>query len=204
MNKILRNIIYISLWFPLAGFAASFDCNKASTSVESLICSNTDLSLADEEMASVYKKAKQVNPEITISQKAWLKQRNACKDAVCLRTAIAERTKILTAMLSNSGQPAKDINQSISKVSYKCDDGRNFTIEFITAKGEEFPSKAKLVVSDSKAIEILDNSPAGSSFVMTNENYNYIEHHGSVYLEDAHKTPQKGSSIYQATCLEVK
>lgn len=192
MNKIQRNIIYISLWFPLAGFAASFDCNKASTSVESLICSNTDISLADEKMASVYAKAKKINPEIVTSQRAWVKQRNVCQDVECLRTAIAERTKILTMMLSNAGQATKTTQPSQSSGTnvwpsdpYKCDDGTSFTIAYITENGQDTPSKAKLTIAKKKIEETLECESVGANAVQcANKNYGYNNFKGEVTLTD--------------------
>lgn len=82
----------------------SFDCSKASSTVEKSICSDPYLAIADHEMASIYKalysrlsydKQQQLKNE----QLTWLKKRNACgKDqdiAACIRKLYRDRIEIL-------------------------------------------------------------------------------------------------------------
>lgn len=67
--------------------AASFDCAKAQTRVEKLICSDAELSGLDDEMAASYKAVLQdtVRAEATKqTQKLWLKERNACISDSCV------------------------------------------------------------------------------------------------------------------------
>jgi len=73
----------------IAGFSAasasphaSFDCAKAATPVEKLVCSDDDLATLDVEMAAVFGKLVATNPEnvasIRESQRAWLGERGQC------------------------------------------------------------------------------------------------------------------------------
>ncbi|MGO1491162.1 MAG: lysozyme inhibitor LprI family protein, partial [Psychrobacter sp.] len=67
--------------------AASFDCTKASTWVETSICSDAELSDLDEKMAQQYKSelAETTTNDIRHAQQTWLKfQRNTCKSKECL------------------------------------------------------------------------------------------------------------------------
>ncbi len=75
--------------------AASFDCTKATSEVEKLICQNPELSRLDEEMAQIYQKAlasirDKYAPNdggawFKREQKIWLQHmRNACTTAKCL------------------------------------------------------------------------------------------------------------------------
>lgn len=51
-------IIFISLIFLTSiSYAASFDCNKASTFIEKAICSESELSKLDDLLGKSYKKA---------------------------------------------------------------------------------------------------------------------------------------------------
>lgn len=62
--------------------AASFDCEKASSKVEKLICKSDEISALDEKMASTYREALQhaLNPQaLRKEQKAWLNLRNLCR-----------------------------------------------------------------------------------------------------------------------------
>ncbi len=70
-------------------FAASFDCSKASSKVEKIICSDAELSSLDEKMQKVYK-AKLENSinkyGIRAMQRDWLKiMRKNCSDSACIK-----------------------------------------------------------------------------------------------------------------------
>lgn len=79
--------------------AASFDCARAGTTVEKLICSHPNLSRLDDELDAAYKqslKREDVKQQVIVSQRQWLKQeRNACRTAECLEAAYARRIKEL-------------------------------------------------------------------------------------------------------------
>ena len=68
--------------------AASFDCKKAGTSVERMICANPKLSSMDEKLGKAYREALATGPKpelLTSYQRDWLKDvRNACRDVPCL------------------------------------------------------------------------------------------------------------------------
>ncbi len=75
--------------------AASFDCDKASTKGERIVCADTALSDLDEQLASIYRQALGLAQagasEPKSSQRTWLKRRNACADSSCIATACRER-----------------------------------------------------------------------------------------------------------------
>jgi uncharacterized protein len=67
--------------------AASFDCAKAQSKVEKLICDNQEISKLDEEIASLYSEVFKKFPDefaLKSRQREWLKARNLCGDAPCL------------------------------------------------------------------------------------------------------------------------
>jgi uncharacterized protein len=82
--------VALSLLASASAHAASFDCAKASTNIEKLICGNAELSKLDEEMGEAYKAALR-NAGHPISekqaQKKWLITRDACIDANCVKHA---------------------------------------------------------------------------------------------------------------------
>lgn len=73
--------------------ATSFDCTKAATHVEKIICSNSEISELDNEVNVDYHKAlDETNNELRTGlikqQKHWLKfTRNRCIDELCLKHA---------------------------------------------------------------------------------------------------------------------
>jgi uncharacterized protein len=79
--------------------AASFDCGKAASEVEKLICGNEELSRLDESLNKAYLKALErpdIRKQMIESQRQWLKnERNACKNAECLKKAYETRIKEL-------------------------------------------------------------------------------------------------------------
>ncbi len=97
-------------WLPLVlagltGFsatstAASFDCAKAKTATEKLLCSDDELGRLDEELAKAYgAAAKRLRDGgLRKAQATWRqRQRDACKDAPCLRARMQERIDELWA-----------------------------------------------------------------------------------------------------------
>lgn len=89
-----------SLWLVLAciagtAHAAAFDCARAATPVEKLICADAILSQADEDLADAYRQVlvggKQAGAARE-AQRRWLAQdRNRCADLACLRASYARR-----------------------------------------------------------------------------------------------------------------
>lgn len=80
---------------------ASFDCSKAGTRVERTICNSVGLAAYDRSLGQTYKQARDYYhsqndqaavKELSVTQKAWLEQRNKCVDDVkCLEKAMSDR-----------------------------------------------------------------------------------------------------------------
>jgi len=91
--------------------AATFDCDKASTSVEKVICSDTRLTNLDDQLGRQYKDvlaASSNGGALKAKQKAWLSSRNQCKDSDCIMKAYDDRIRVLNAMSApakSSGSP---------------------------------------------------------------------------------------------------
>ncbi|HEM7892207.1 lysozyme inhibitor LprI family protein [Burkholderia cepacia] len=80
---------------------ASFDCSKAASKIEKLICSTPQTADEDARLALVYSaaRAKASDPNaLKDDQRQWLKQRNACDDAACLLKITETRIQVLSAM----------------------------------------------------------------------------------------------------------
>ncbi len=93
--------------------AASFDCAKASTTVEKAICSNAELSALDDRLSAAYKAAltDTLDPaSVKTSQREWVKARNACKTVSCLQEAYRGRI----AALGNGGIPETEAIRTIT------------------------------------------------------------------------------------------
>lgn len=89
----------------------SFDCAKATTEVEKLICSDAELAKLDREMTdkynAMYQKMKKENPnnldsynhvypkQLVWRQRKWIEQRNTLKDIVSLKKAYKEQIRAI-------------------------------------------------------------------------------------------------------------
>lgn len=84
----------------VAAAKPSFDCAKASTTVERLICADASLAEKDQQVSLTYrtwiarvKSGAMIDPidEIVADQRAWLQRRNVCKTAQCVGQSYDER-----------------------------------------------------------------------------------------------------------------
>jgi uncharacterized protein len=113
-NRMSRHLVAIALWMAatvlsVAGLstvatAVSFDCSKASIRAEYLVCGNRDLSELDDRMAAAYSAGRHQNgnqAQLVLDQRAWLAQRNQCRDATCVARLYQARLAVL------GGSPAR-------------------------------------------------------------------------------------------------
>jgi len=105
--------------------AASFDCAKAASKVEKLICGDAELSKLDEELNAAYKTAlqeKQQAASVRQTQKRWIDKRNACQNTECLKNAYLTRINELNVMASahtdTVKQGAKDNSPNDQRYSF--------------------------------------------------------------------------------------
>ena len=79
-----------SMGMETASFSPSFDCSKASTLQEKLVCKDRDLASLDVELSALYKRAREAynKDQIRSEQRNWLRnERNSCQDIQCLNNA---------------------------------------------------------------------------------------------------------------------
>ncbi len=96
------------LIFGLPAFAQSFDCQKATTSVEKMICGDEKLSAKDEGIAYLFNvdmeiPNRHITNKIRDDQKQWLQERNQCTTAQCLLDSYADRNKKLQEFTVDKG-----------------------------------------------------------------------------------------------------
>lgn len=112
--------------------AASFDCAKAASKVEKLICGDIDLSKLDEDLSKTYQQTLERSDDkqkSTDEQRQWLKHvRNACQDSGCIKHAYEARVSQLNAVPSEATKRATE-------------DGleSNLTYRFKLTKGKGIP-----------------------------------------------------------------
>lgn len=120
MNKILLGTLLLA---PLLAAAAtpSFDCAKAHSAAEQLVCQDAGLAALDNELAALYPKAmSQMSAEQQKTEKAiqrgWIKGRNDCWKAKDLRQCVEESYQLrITELQIKGGQLRVP-----SPVDYQC------------------------------------------------------------------------------------
>jgi uncharacterized protein YfaP (DUF2135 family) len=114
LNKV--TILLLAGFAALPLYAAGFDCAKARSVVEKLICGDPDLNRQDERLAQLYKKLSSHLAADSVAlkalqdnQKVWIRtQRNPCTDVSCLKEVYQARTTALETWLA-SGKSKQDI-----------------------------------------------------------------------------------------------
>jgi len=104
MTKIL--LIFLIALIPIFTSAASFDCNKASSKSEKLICSDQELSQLDSELGKLYAQAKASATDADAFKseniKRWKEREANCSDKQCLLNWYAARKVELSKWVNQS------------------------------------------------------------------------------------------------------
>ncbi|MDD2893426.1 MAG: hypothetical protein PHF20_05810 [Halothiobacillaceae bacterium] len=83
--------------------AVGFDCGKASTKIEHIICDDPEISKLDEELNTSYLELLRVDraqaDSHKQSQRQWMKGRDACEDTGCVGEVYISRLKAINALL---------------------------------------------------------------------------------------------------------
>jgi uncharacterized protein len=98
----------------------SFDCSKASTKTEHLICSDKEVAEADAELARLYKQAlaSAMDKEaLKRDQQTWIKsQRDVCTDTPCLLRTYQGRLSALGNLAGSKGTAYTGTYESVNGV----------------------------------------------------------------------------------------
>jgi uncharacterized protein len=107
--KIIRTLVSSTFFLLMVAgniHAASFDCGKASSEVEKLICADQGLSALDDSLSKAYREVLRSVPDLANlkrEQVKWLREvRNRCTDSPCLEKAYRSRIAEFERLLSVS------------------------------------------------------------------------------------------------------
>lgn len=105
----LRGMLALALGMSFPAFGASFDCNKAASLPEMMICNDADLSRRDDELSRIYQEAKAVAVDQGAfkeqTRAAWLWREKNCQTKACLLDWYANRKVTLQKIIDAGGQP---------------------------------------------------------------------------------------------------
>lgn len=151
----------------LPAHAASFDCGKAQTKVEHLICDNPGLSALDDGLASRYKAALQNKTEVEDvrhAQKHWLKERNKCEDVSCLDALYLRRINDLDITIGQTKSAPSDVaSEEYALVVSKNDEMCNHMLQLMNDD-----------LKQSERTQFVRTYDSNDRFVSSHEEFNAI------------------------------
>ncbi|WP_428634637.1 lysozyme inhibitor LprI family protein [Sedimenticola sp.] len=119
----IRLAVLLLLLLPGTACSASFDCSKASTKVEKMICADPELSKLDEKLGKTYSAALNKTPDLLAlkqQQRDWLNDRNGCVDAACLQAQyqqrIGELDRVVALIPTTKGQESHYFEKEADKL----------------------------------------------------------------------------------------
>lgn len=143
---------------------ASFDCSKATTKIEKMICADAGLSNLDEELTKAYLKAMEKAPDpvaFKLQQQGWLKERNVCPDAACLKDQyqlrIGELNRIISLVPLAEGQESHYFEKEADKLKVMQD--------IVRRQGQAFSFSPPYMKEPDYCSEFMKDFIAGRNFV---------------------------------------
>ena len=134
------------LWIPGGLSAASFDCNRAETRIEKMICAEAELSKLDDDLAGAYaialenRSQSDTKEALKNDQKTWLKERNTCGDTSCVKSSYVNRLAVLTKLSGKSEHSVTPVIAPALTDNEKClapnIDWRNYQWILIVGNGK--------------------------------------------------------------------
>jgi uncharacterized protein len=163
----------------VASSTASFDCVKAETEAEKLVCADPQLAALDRQLATEYQyavaKARAGSAGLDAAQRGWVAGRDDCWKDGDVRTCVLEayQTRLVELKLNRSDTIVPPI------VEYRCDDdSKPLSAVFYN---EFEPRSAVLTWGDDQAI--IFAQPTASGIRYEREGVEYREHQGQVTVD---------------------
>jgi uncharacterized protein len=100
---------------------ANFNCAKATTKVERMICADAQLSQLDSDMGEAYKKVYQMLEEKNLlrdTQRMWLKERETCETSDCISKSTKERISEIESFMNQNAYISSNSNEKFDKQDY--------------------------------------------------------------------------------------
>ena len=159
----------------------SFDCARAESRAEELVCEDPELAGLDRDLDAVWERALEGWPEEEVAlqkatQRGWIKGRDECWKAEDLRACVAYayRTRIVELQIQ-SGQL-----EASTPVAYRCagEEGKPFFVAFYS---ETEPRAAVVTFGDDQVILLGVRSGSGAKYA--GPGVEFWEHHGEATVD---------------------
>ena len=163
---------------PTGPVTPSFDCAKAESEAETMVCADFGLAALDNRLAEVYA-AELAKPgaskELAATQRGWVKGRDECWKADDKKLCVEEeyRTRIAELQINSPGAMAA------TAVEFKCnDDSKPFTMAYYNELDDR---PAVITLGNDQAI--IFPQPAASGTQYGRKGITYREHQGKATVD---------------------
>lgn len=163
---------------PTGPVTPSFDCAKAESEAETMVCADYGLAALDNRLAEVYA-AELAKPDavkdLAARQRGWVKGRDECWKADDKKLCVEEeyRTRIAELQINSPGAMAA------SAVEFKCDDNsKPFTMAYYNELDDK---PAVITLGNDQAI--IFPQPAASGTQYGRKGITYREHQGKANVD---------------------
>jgi uncharacterized protein len=163
---------------PTGPVTPSFDCAKAESEAETMVCADYGLAALDNRLAEVYA-AELAKPDavkdLAARQRSWVKGRDECWKADDKKLCVEEeyRTRIAELQINSPGAMAA------SAVEFKCnDDSKPFTMAYYNDLDDK---PAVITLGNDQAI--IFPQPAASGTQYGRKGITYREHQGKATVD---------------------
>ena len=129
--------------------AQSFNCARATTKQEKMICATPDLSKLDVEMTRAFTEARKGLDAALIGQATWLRTvRDACEAVACLNQAYRSRVAYLQTLRPGSTMSVDGLAGDWTRVDSSDRESTHLTIEMVRPQSFSFYIGATLQLGD--------------------------------------------------------
>jgi uncharacterized protein len=163
---------------PTGPVTPSFDCAKAESEAETMVCADYGLAALDNRLAEVYA-AELAKPnaskDLAATQRGWVKGRDECWKADDKKLCVEEEYRTRIAELQINSPDA----MAASAVEFKCDDNsKPFTMAYYNALDDK---PAVITLGNDQAI--IFPQPAASGTQYGRKGITYREHQGKAEVD---------------------
>lgn len=163
---------------PTAPVTPSFDCSKASSEAEKIVCSDDGLAALDKRLSELYA-AELAKPgaskDLAVMQRGWVKGRDDCWKAEDKKLCVEEeyRTRIAYLQINSPGA------MGATAVAFKCDNSSN---PLYMAYYHDYDGMPAVITLGSDQATIFPQ-PAASGVKYGRTGISFWEHQGKVSVD---------------------
>ena len=202
----MKHIIYILILLSAASVeAASFNCSLAQAAIEKTICSNPEISKADETLSTLYgniKKQTRYVDYLIKDQRDWLKERNSCKTESCILEKYKARFTKLNGWLQKEAKNPQELVKCTDRPECWPEGSAGHASGTLRAMLQK--TSAQLKTNYSQLISLLETITEAPLSVANAITETYFEMYKTDFATDALTDPERAKERLQGVKMIVQ